>query len=179
MFDRPLKIRRVIRDVTAVIVVLLAVFYAEPFWHAMQVRFEQTHVQQVLRQLTRACEGMLIEAVALDETSELAQKLAGNPAECLEDVVLTSWDYQGIYAMPSVLPKGSWGVENEKALLVYRLEYADRVVNLNPVSDELHFKFRTEFADVNLNGKQDSDEYITGLLIESVHTYRWRMSTND
>jgi len=179
MYDRPLKIRRAIRRVTVVIVLLLAVFYAEPFWKAMQERFEQTHIQQVLRQITQACEGLMIEAVALDKTHQLTEIVAGNPADCLQDTVLTSWDYEGVYAAPDVLPRGSWGFENERGVLVYRLKYTDRLVNLNPVSDELHFKLRTEFVDVNQNGSKDSDEYITGLLIESVHRYRWHSSTND
>ena len=48
MYERPLKIRRLIRRIIVIVVVLLAVFYAQPFWHAMQERFEQTHVEQVL-----------------------------------------------------------------------------------------------------------------------------------
>ena len=126
------------------------------------------------RQITQACDGLLIEAVALDETVPLAETLAGNPVACLEGGELTSWDYHGEFALPMVIPRGSWGFDVDRAVLVYRLQYVNRVVNLNPVSDELHFKLRTEFADVNKNGNLDSDEYVTGLLIESVHTYRWR-----
>ena len=179
MFERPLKIRRLIRRITLIVVVLLAIFYAEPFWQAMQVRFEQTHIQQVLRQMSQSCDGLLIEAVALDKTVPLAETLAGNPVACLGENELTSWDYLGDYATPTVLPRGSWGFDLDRAVLVYRLKQPERMVNLNPRSDELHFKLRTEFADVNKNGNLDSDEYVTGLLIESVHTYRWRSPTND
>ena len=145
----------------------------------MQIRFEQTHIQQVLRQLAQACDGRFIEAVALDKTKGLTEALQGNPVGCLDEAGLSSWDYKGEYASPSVLPKGSWGFDTDIGFLVYRLQFADRVVNLNPRANELHFKLRTEFADVTKDSEQVTGERITGLLIESVHNYRWRTSADD
>ena len=177
--DRPTGIRRVVRYGGIALLLIVAMFYAKPVWQAMQLRFEQTHIQQVLRQLTQACDGRFIEAIAMGQVTQLREALADNPVACLNEAGLSSWDYQGDYAAPTILAKGSWGFDTDRRVLVYRIQNTERVINLNPSSDELHFELRAEFADVNENDSQDGDEHITGLLIKSVHTYRWREAAND
>ena len=145
----------------------------------MQMQFERTAFEQVLRQLNTACNQKVIEAKA-NEKSDLRQWLGRNPLACVDMEELTGMDYREAETLPDKQPTATWMYELNSGALRYRWRHAEQLISLGPEQDIVRLRLTADYADANQNNRLDENEPINGLYLEMVHPFRWlNSSSND
>lgn len=163
--------------VFSVIIVLLFLLLAQPFFSKMLENFERTSLQQIVRQLNAAAIYKMAEYVALDKLQLLPEQLDNNPVTWLDINSLEGKDrYQGEVDNLDFeqLQEQHWIYEKTSRRLIYKLKYPFLIENEDPVKNRLQFRLKMDYLDYNDNQRFDSKtDTINGLIIEPIYPYRW------
>jgi len=180
MFSRQENNRRRPRvvEVTVSVVVLLAAFlFAIPYVNRIMRNFEKTTVQQIVSQLNSVAQFKLAEYVALDKLKLLPKQLDDNPMNWISPKDIVGWeDYAGEVKSVIIenLDGGQWQYDLTTKRLIYKVKYIDKIINDDPKSNRIQFRFKLEFVDYNDDGIFDENtDTISGLHIEPVYSYHW------
>lgn len=164
---------------TALLLLAVVVWlFGLPLLERMQVRFERTSFEQVIRQLNAACAQVVVEAKAT-ETMNLRDWLGRNPMACLEQEALSGMKYLEAETAPEFQPKATWMYEVSTGALRYRWRHYEQLISMGPERDIVRYRLTAGFADTDQNGMLDDDEIINGLYLSPVHAYQWHETVED
>ncbi|PCJ49045.1 MAG: hypothetical protein COA74_07200 [Gammaproteobacteria bacterium] len=166
--------------VLSVVLVLVLVLVALPFFTRMLENIERTALQQIVRQLNAAAKMKMAEYVALDKLQRLPEQMRINPVNWLDIRDLGGWDrYKGEVEIVELvdfeqLGEQSWVFDKTTGRLIYKLAYPELLINEDPINNRIQFRVRMDYVDFDVKGKFDTKtDTITGLFVEAVYPYHW------
>lgn len=161
----------------SVILLLIVLFLARPFFSKMLESFERTAVQQIVRQLNAAAAFKMAEYIALDKLKQLPTQLLENPITWLGIDDLSGWDrYRGEVDDLDFqqMAEQSWVYDRRMHRLVYKLGYPTLVENNDPLANRIQFRLVMDYVDHNNDGRFSAGiDSINALLVNPVYAYRW------
>lgn len=169
--------------VVSVILLLILLLVAQPFFSKMLENFERTALQQIVRQLNAAAYFKMAEYVALDKLQQLPEQLDENPVYWLDIDDLEGWE-QYLGEVDSVnfeqLEEQIWVYDKSTNRLIYKVKYPYLLDNEDPVSNRIQFRVEMDYMDYNRDKRFDADtDTISGLMIVAVYPYRWLQPNNE
>jgi len=168
---------REVEVTVSVVVLLAALLIAVPFVNRILQNFEKTTVQQIVNQLNSAAQFKIAEYVALDKLMMLPKQLDENPLNWINPEDIAGWDdYLGETntVIFKNLDDGKWQYEQLTKRLIYKIEYADKIINDDPIKNRIQFRFKLEFVDYDNDGVFDQNvDTISGLRVEPIYSYHW------
>ena len=163
--------------VVSLVVLLMILLVAQPFFSKMMKNFERVALQQVITQLNIAANFKLAEYVALDKLPQLPEKLTENPIAWLDVDDLGGYNrYIGEVERLNFgqLDNKQWAYDRSSNRLVYKLRYPELLRNEDPVANRIQFRLAMDYSDLNENGHFDAKtDKVTGLRIVPEYPYRW------
>jgi len=181
MFNRwrTIRSRRGLFSVgVSVILVLILLLLAQPFFSRMLENLERTAVQQIVRQLNSAAQFKMAEYVALDKLNLLPEQIGVNPVAWLDINDLGGWNgYQGEVNNINFgqLEVQQWVFDKLTRRLVYKVKYPELLNNQDPQNNRIQFRVEMDFVDFNNDGNFDAKtDTINGLIVMAVYPYQWQ-----
>jgi len=169
--------------VVSIVILLVFILIAIPFFNRMFENIERTAMQQIIRQLNAAANIKMAEYVALDKLKEFPEQLRSNPVNWLDVRDLKGWDrYLGEVEQVDFeqLEEQNWIYDKSRGRLIYKVDYPELLINNDPIQNRIQFKVKMDYIDFNSNGKFDaSTDTINGLIIEAAHPFRWKQHSDE
>ena len=163
--------------ILSVVLVLVFILVALPFFSRMLENLERTALQLIVRQLNAAAYMKMAEYVALDKLQLLPDQLRLNPVNWLELPDLGGWDrYQGEVNEVDFeqLDEQSWVFDKSTGRLIYKVNYPELLINGDPIYNRIQFRVKMDYVDYDDNGRFDAKtDTITGFLVQAVYPYQW------
>ena len=169
---------RLLKWSALLLMALVIWLFGLPLLKSMQMRFERTSFEQVIRQLNAACAQVVVEAKAT-ESMNLREWLGRNPVTCLEQEALSGMDYLDVETAPELQPKATWMYEVSSGALRYRWRHYEQLISMGPERDIVRYRLTAEFADTDQDDRLDDGEIINGLFLSPVHPFQWHESIED
>jgi hypothetical protein len=169
--------------VISIVILLVFILIAMPFFNRLLENIERTSMQQIIRQLNAAANIKMAEYVALDKLKQFPEQLRSNPVNWLDVRDLNGWDhYQGEVELLDFeqLEEQHWVYDKSRGRLIYKIGYPELLINNDPIQNRIQFKVKMDYIDFNRSGKFDATtDTINGLVIEAVYPFRWKQHTDD
>jgi len=163
--------------VVSVILILIFLLLARPFFGKMLENIERTAFQQVIGHLNIAANFKMAEYVALDKLNRLPQELNKNPVTWLGIEELDGWDrYLGEVDSLDFeqLDAQHWVFDKSMSRLIYKVKYQKLLENKDPIENRIQFRLKMDYIDFDENGQFDNEtDAINGFRFVPVYPFRW------
>jgi hypothetical protein len=161
-------------ELLAVVVLVLAfIFFATVRIWELRIAAERTGIEYLVGTLRSALGIQLVGHIAREGTARLERFDHSNPIAYLKTPPA---NYLGAFdTAPEEPVAGAWYFDRKQAALVYRVRFADYLVNDNYRQPELiRFQVQLRYRDANGNGRfEPALDAATGLDLIALDRYRW------
>lgn len=141
---------------------------------ALRADAESAAVRQVLGALRVGLSLQMLALVLEGRDAELPTLAAGNPMRYLGEPPV-SYAGEREAPDPQSIEPGRWYFDRSRALLVYRVRYADEFASELPAPPRLRFRVRLAFLDRDGDGRFDPGlDGLGGVRVEPAEPFQWR-----